>query len=146
MFFSHRIVEDDDYLRSVLHSCAEDRPLIVQICGNCPETMAAAAKQIEDYCNTSLHGLDAIDINLGCPQKRAQEGHYGSYLLDRRDWELVEAIVASMAAAVTVPVSVKIRLLQTEAQTVEFARRMQRAGASLLTVRLEKSDFFYACS
>ena len=99
MFFSHRIVEDDDYLRSVLHSCAEDRPLIVQICGNCPETMAAAAKQIEDYCNTSLHGLDAIDINLGCPQKRAQEGHYGSYLLDRRDWELVEAIVASMAAA-----------------------------------------------
>ena len=81
MYYSQQIVDDPDYLRASLHSCAEDRPLIVQICGNSPEVMAAAAVKIEEYCNTSLHGLDAIDINLGCPQKRAQDGHYGSYVL-----------------------------------------------------------------
>jgi nifR3 family TIM-barrel protein len=134
MFYSQRIVEDEGYLPEVLQSCAEDRPLIVQICGNEPEVMAAAAAKIEDYCNGSLYGLDAIDINLGCPQKRAQEGHYGSYLLDRRDWELVEAMVAEMANRVSVPVTCKIRLLQTQEQTIEFARRLQRAGASLLTI------------
>ena len=50
------------------------------------------------------------------------------------DWELVESIVSAMAASVKVAVTVKIRLLQTEAQTVEFARRLRRVGASLLAV------------
>jgi tRNA-dihydrouridine synthase 1 len=134
MFYSHRIIEDESYLPSVLQSCAEDRPLVVQMCGNCPETMALAAAKIQAFCESALHGVDMIDVNLGCPQKRAMQGHYGAYLLDRRDWDLVESIVSRMAARVTVPVSVKIRLLQTEAQTVEFVRRLQRAGASLITV------------
>jgi tRNA-dihydrouridine synthase 1 len=134
MFYSQRIIEDETYLPSVLQSCAEDRPLVVQVCGNDPATMAMAAVKIEEYCNSSLHGLDAIDVNLGCPQKRAKEGHYGSYLLDRRDWELVESIVTAMASSAKVPISCKIRLLQTQAQTLEFARRLQRAGASLITV------------
>ena len=134
MFYSQRIVEDETYLPSALQSCAEDRPLVVQVCGNDPATMAMAAVKIEEYCNSSLYGLDAIDVNLGCPQKRAKEGHYGSYLLDRRDWELVESIVTAMASSAKVPISCKIRLLQTQAQTLEFARRLQRAGASLITV------------
>jgi tRNA-dihydrouridine synthase 1 len=134
MLYSRRVVEDDGYLSAVLQSCAEDRPLIVQICGNHPETMAAAAAKIEEYCNTHLHGIDAIDVNLGCPQKRAQEEHYGSYLLDRRDWDLVASIVEMINKAVKLPVTAKLRLLQTETQTVDFARRLQWAGASLLTV------------
>ena len=134
MLYSKRVVEDDGYLSDVLQSCVQDRPLIVQICGNHPETMAAAAAKIEEYCNTQLHGIDAIDVNLGCPQKRAQDEHYGSYLLDRRDWELVESIISTMNKAVKVPVTAKIRLLQTETQTIDFARRLQHAGASLLTV------------
>jgi tRNA-dihydrouridine synthase 1 len=134
MLYSKRVVEDDGYLSAVLQSSVQDRPLIVQICGNHPETMAAAAKKIEEYCNTCLHGIDAIDVNLGCPQKRAQEEHYGSYLLDRRDWDLVASIISAMNMAVKVPVTAKIRLLQTEKQTLDFARRLQFAGASLLTV------------
>ncbi|EKX54972.1 hypothetical protein GUITHDRAFT_156831 [Guillardia theta CCMP2712] len=134
MLFSERIVEEEDYLAEKLQSCMEDRPLIVQICGNDPSIMARAACLIEDFCNNKSHGVDAIDINLGCPQKRAAEGHYGSYLLEKKDWKLVQEIVESMSKSVNIPISCKIRLLQTESQTVEFAKLLEAAGCSLLAV------------
>ena len=33
-----------------------------------------------------------IDLNLGCPQEHARNGHYGAYLLGQKDWPLVEQI------------------------------------------------------
>ena len=134
MFYSERVVSEPGYLESVLESCAEDRPLVVQLCGNDPAVMAAAAAKVERYCQAELFGLDAVEINLGCPQRRAQEGHYGAYLLDKRDWDLVCAMVAAMDRAVAVPVACKIRLLQTREQTLDFAQRLQAAGCALLTV------------
>ncbi len=133
MLFSERIVSDPDYCRKSLKSCAQDRPLIVQLCGNDPIIMAQAAKIVEQECKGN-HGLDGIDVNLGCPQKRAQDGHYGSFLLDKRDWPTVESIVQAMDESVSVPITCKIRLLQTETQTLQFCARLQAAGAALITV------------
>jgi tRNA-dihydrouridine synthase 1 len=50
----------------------------------------AAAKLVEDQC-------DAIDLNLGCPQRIAHAGHFGSYLLDDVDRSLVLDIVRTVA-------------------------------------------------
>ena len=44
----------------------EDRPLITQFCGNDPDTVVRAARHIEHKC-------DAVDLNLGCPQKIAKK-------------------------------------------------------------------------
>ena len=44
-----------------LASCKEDRPLIIQFCGNDPDIIIKASKLAEKHC-------DAIDLNLGCPQ------------------------------------------------------------------------------
>ena len=56
----------------------EDRPLVCHFSANNPVHFANAAKLVEPYC-------DAIDLNLGCPQRTAFVGHFGSYLLGQED-------------------------------------------------------------
>ena len=71
-------VEDKTYLEKNFTTCKEDRPLVVQFCGNDPDTLLEACKKVQDQC-------DAVDINFGCPQGIAKKGHYGSYLLESPD-------------------------------------------------------------
>eukprot|EP00656_Telonema_subtile_P038059 TRINITY_DN4260_c0_g2_i2.p1 TRINITY_DN4260_c0_g2~~TRINITY_DN4260_c0_g2_i2.p1 ORF type:complete len:463 (-),score=96.96 TRINITY_DN4260_c0_g2_i2:312-1700(-) len=103
----------------------EDRPLFVQFCGNDPETLLAAAQMVEGQC-------DAIDLNLGCPQGIARTGHYGSFLLEEP--ELLERIVSLLHDKLTVPVTVKIRLLPSLKATISLAKRLEAAGASIITI------------
>lgn len=103
----------------------EDRPLIVQICGNDPDIMLLTCLSVEGHC-------DGIDINFGCPQEIARRGRYGAFLMD--DWELIEKIVRRLSSALSVPVFCKIRIFESIDRTVEFARMIERAGCSLLTV------------
>lgn len=97
----------------------------MQFCANDPDILLAAAKFVENDC-------DAVDINLGCPQGIAKKGNYGSYLLEKKD--LIVSMVRKLKAELNVPVTCKIRLLPTEAQTLDLALAIQEAGASLLTV------------
>lgn len=76
-----------NYKQEHFTTCPEDRPLVAQLCGNDPETMVKAAKMLENE-------VDAIDINLGCPQGIARKGHYGSFLLEEP--ELIEKIVQAL--------------------------------------------------
>ncbi|CAM9364638.1 unnamed protein product, partial [Hapterophycus canaliculatus] len=102
-----------------------DRPLIVQFCGNDPDIVVRAARLVEDRC-------DAVDLNLGCPQKIAKKGNYGAYLLPNP--KLCEDIVSKMNRELSVPVTVKIRAQEKESDTLDLARRLEGAGAELLTV------------
>lgn len=103
----------------------EDRPLVVQICGDNPEEMAITCKNIEKHC-------DAIDINFGCPQEIAKKGHYGSFLQD--EWDLVEKIVKTCAESIQIPLFCKIRVFDSIEKSVEYAKIFERAGAKLLAV------------
>jgi hypothetical protein len=67
MFHSSCFVKDIKYRREAIQSCPEDRPLILQFCGNDPKTVLEAALLAQDHC-------DAIDINLGCPQAIGERG------------------------------------------------------------------------
>ena len=67
-------------------------------CANDPDTLLRAARLIEDRC-------DAVDLNLGCPQRIARRGKYGAFLMD--DLDLVERIVRTLAEGLTVPVTCK---------------------------------------
>lgn len=103
----------------------DDRPLVVQICGNRPDIVLAAAKKLEKHCN-------AIDFNLGCPQNIAKKGRYGAFLQD--DWELVGSIVSLLSQNLNVPVFCKIRIFEDIGRTVEYAKMIESCGCSLLAV------------
>ena len=108
------------------NSCQDDRPLIVQFCGNDPDTILNAARYVEDHC-------DAVDINFGCPQKIARRGKYGAFLLDS-DSDIMERIISKLAQNLSIPVTAKIRLPPQKSTACALAKRLENAGCSLLCV------------
>lgn len=126
MLHSRLLVEQVGYLEANFSTSAADRPLIAQLCGNDPATVLAAGKRLE------TRGVDAIDLNLGCPQGIAKRGHYGAFLLDEPD--TIVAMVKALAGGLAIPVTCKIRVLPTLEATLSLARAIEAAGASLLTV------------
>ena len=81
---------------------AGEQPVAVQLGGSNPDDLAAAARIAADF------GYAEINLNVGCPSDRVQEGRFGACLM--REPSLVGACVAAMKAAVPVPVTVKCRL------------------------------------
>ena len=113
-----------------------DRPLVCHFAANNPEDFSAAAKIAEPHC-------DAIDLNLGCPQRTAYVGHFGSYLLDAKDRPLVLGMVQAASSAVKIPIFVKIRLLDTYEETLELCRQLYDAGASLVAIHARYRASFH---
>jgi tRNA-dihydrouridine synthase 1 len=104
---------------------AIDRPLFVQFCANDPDALLAAAQKVAPYC-------DAVDLNLGCPQGIARRGNYGAFL--QEDQELIYRLINILHENLSVPVTAKIRILETREKTLAYARKVLAAGASILTV------------
>lgn len=104
---------------------AFDRPLFVQFCANDPEELLDSAKYVEPFC-------DAVDLNLGCPQGIARKGKYGAFL--QEDQELIFALINKLHLNLSVPVTAKIRILETREKTLAYAKNVLSAGASILTV------------
>nr|CDJ93285.1 tRNA-dihydrouridine synthase and Proteasome domain containing protein [Haemonchus contortus] len=125
MIHAHLFVNDPTYRRNSLALCEADRPLIVQFCANKPETFLAACRLVEGVC-------DGVDLNLGCPQMVAKKGRYGAYLQDEVD--LICSMVAAVRDFCAVPVSCKIRIRDCPQETIQYARRLVDAGATMLTV------------
>lgn len=80
----------------------EEHPIALQLAGSDPKSLAEAARIGEAF------GYDEINLNLGCPSEKAQEGGYGACLL--LDLARVREILKAMGEAVRVPVTVKMRL------------------------------------
>ena len=106
----------------------EQQPVSMQIFGSEPDVMAEGAR-IMQAC-----GAQIIDINMGCPVPKVVNNGEGSALM--RNPELAAEIVSAMVKAVDVPVTVKFRKGWDDASVnaVEFARRMEAAGASAIAV------------
>lgn len=125
-------VASEEYRQELFTTSAEDRPLVAQFAANNPETLLQAAQMVARHC-------DAIDINLGCPQPIARRNHYGAWLMEDRD--LIYRLIRILKTNLSIPVWCKIRILDTVEQTIEYAKMIEAAGCSLLTIhgRLRKS-------
>ncbi|MCY7321704.1 MAG: tRNA dihydrouridine synthase DusB [Phormidesmis sp. CAN_BIN36] len=105
-----------------------ERPISIQLFDCRPDFLAEAAQM------AVAEGADTVDINMGCPVNKITKNGGGSSLL--RDPETAEAIVRAVVNAVNVPVTVKTRIGWTnqEINILDFAKRMEDAGAQMITV------------
>jgi len=103
-------------------------PRVVQIAGSEPNQLAIAARHCVD------RGAQIIDINMGCPAKKVCRKSAGSALL--QDTKLVQQILESVVAAVSAPVTLKIRTgWDAEHRNgVEIAHIAEQSGIQALAV------------
>lgn len=125
-----------------------EMPGAVQLFGSEPDFMAEAARLIATGSYQGFCGAipAAIDINMGCPVAKVVGNGEGSALM--RDPARAEAIVRAVKAAVEIPVTVKIRagFDSTNKNAPELAKRLEAAGADLITVHGRTRQQFYAPS
>ena len=110
-----------------------------QIFGNDPEIMAQAAQLALE-----ISDCDFIDINMGCPMPKIANSGDGCGLM--RTPELAADIVKAVNKAVDVPVTVKCRLGWDKGSinVLDFTRRMEDAGAAMLTVHGRTRSMLYS--
>src|SRR5688572_18156786 len=114
---------------------AEEHPVALQLGGSDPGKLAEAARIGADF------GYDEINLNVGCPSDRVQSGTFGACLM--KTPALVADCVASMKAAVAVPVTVKCRIgvddQDPEGALDAIAEGVFAAGADALWVHARKA-------
>jgi tRNA-dihydrouridine synthase B len=115
----------------------DERPLAVQIFGSEAGLMAEAARMVEDA------GADLVDVNFGCPVRKVTKTGAGATLLEEP--ERACGIVEAVAAAVDVPVTVKMRrgLEDGSRAALELGPRLVEAGAASLTLHPRSARQMY---
>jgi tRNA-dihydrouridine synthase A len=113
----------------------EEHPVALQLGGSDPAKLAAAARIGADY------GYDEINLNVGCPSDRVQEGRFGACLM--AEPRLVADCIAAMRGAVSVPVTVKCRIgiddQDSERDFQTFIDTVAAAGCSTFIVHARKA-------
>ena len=113
----------------------EEKPLVLQLGGDKPSELAECAKIAQDW------GYDAVNLNIGCPSSRVQNGNFGACLMAKP--KLVAAAVSAMQKTVTIPVTVKHRIgiddRDRYEDMVEFVRIVSEAGCRHFIVHARKA-------
>jgi tRNA-dihydrouridine synthase A len=112
-----------------------EHPVALQLGGSGPQALSASARIGEDF------GYDEINLNVGCPSDRVQDGRFGACLM--AEPALVADCVAAMKAAVRIPVTVKCRIgideQDPDQALFSFADAMKAAGTDALIVHARKA-------
>ena len=121
----------------------EELPCAVQLFGHEEDTLAEAARRVSAGMGGGV-APSAIDLNMGCPVHKIVSNSDGSALM--RDPALVERIVRAVSRAVSLPVTVKIRLGWDDAHrnAAEVARAAEAGGAAAIFVHGRTRTQFYA--
>lgn len=137
MVSSEGLVRGIDRTLEYAEYTEEERPVSIQIFGGDPVTMAAAAQVVEGM------GADIVDINMGCPVPKISKHNAGCSLM--RDPGHAADVVAAMAKAVRIPVTVKMRAGWNDSSrnAAELASRVQDAGAAAVTIHGRTAEQSY---
>ena len=138
MISAQALVYGQEKTMFMLDLTGEDPPVAVQIFGRDPQVMARAARLAAD------RGAHIIDINMGCPTPKIVKNGEGAALM--RDPDLAARIVETVAKAVTVPVTVKMRSGwdSSHINCCELAALVAEAGARAVTLHPRTREQLFA--
>ena len=112
-----------------------EQPLALQLGGSDPDALAKCAVIAEDY------GYQEINLNVGCPSDRVQNGRFGACLM--AEPETVAACMAAVKAATSLPVTVKTRIgiddLDSYAHLTRFIATVQAVGVETFIIHARKA-------
>lgn len=128
MIASEAVIHNNQRTLRMAQHTPEEFPFAIQLAGCQPEFVALAAKMNQD------RGADIIDINMGCPVKKVVNGEAGSALM--RDLDHARKILEATVAAVTIPVTLKMRTgWNDESRNApELAKIAEAVGIQMITV------------
>lgn len=133
MITTQAIIHGDRH--KLLDFSPEEKPLVLQLGGDDPTQLAECAKIGADW------GYDALNLNIGCPSPRVQNGNFGACLMTQP--ELVAAGVEAMQKAVDIPITVKHRIGVDECDRYEdmvnFVRAVSEAGCTNFSIHARKA-------
>lgn len=92
----------------------QEHPVALQLGGDNPAALAQCARIAEDY------GYDEVNLNVGCPSARVQDGNFGACLM--AEPQRVADAVSAMQAKVRIPITVKHRIGINDHESYEFMR------------------------
>jgi nifR3 family TIM-barrel protein len=123
-----------------LRVATDEHPLAIQLFGSEPRALGEAARMVE------AAGADIVDLNFGCPVKKVTRTGAGATLLEDKD--LAVRLVESVAEAVEVPVTVKLRrgLQNGSRACLELGPELVAAGAASLTLHPRSAEEMYTGS
>jgi len=117
-------------------TCAEERPMGIQLMGSVPANLAASAVFLEER-----YRPDLIDVNFGCPAQGVIKNGCGSGLLKKP--EQIGEILGQLSDTIDLPLTAKIRILEDFDGTLKIAKLIEKAGANAITVhgRTQKQGY-----
>ncbi|WP_102867509.1 tRNA dihydrouridine(20/20a) synthase DusA [Pseudovibrio exalbescens] len=114
---------------------AGEHPVACQLGGSDPDALADAARMVEDW------GYDEVNLNVGCPSDRVQNGRFGACLM--LEPQLVGECIAAMKNAVSIPVTTKCRIGVDEQDPEEaldaLVAAVLKAGTDAIWVHARKA-------
>lgn len=112
-----------------------EHPLALQLGGSDPKQLAECAKQAQQ------RGYNEVNLNVGCPSDRVQNGFFGACLMAKAD--LVAECVQQMKSAVDIPVTVKTRIGIDDQDSYEFLcdfiQKISLAGCEEVIIHARKA-------
>jgi tRNA-dihydrouridine synthase B len=127
MLYTKRIEKDPKSMEKDLYKIEEERPISVQLIGSDPN----ALKYTIDFLNS--YNFDVLDLNAGCPSKRAIKAKEGGYLM--KDLEKLNILVNTAVKYSSRPISLKIRSgFEKPVEIEKLAHIINNSGISLLII------------
>lgn len=119
----------------LLDFAAAEHPVALQLGGSEPQQLAQAARIAEQW------GYDEINLNVGCPSERVQQGCFGAALM--KEPKLVAACLRAMRESVAVPVTIKMRLgvddCDSDVFLHEFVGKIAETGCAVFILHARKA-------